>query len=239
MGIRIKRAIGYGIPINEDTKHMFSDDDFIEDFYESDLANKTIEDFFKEKYVEEIKILQSGKGNLFNQTSDRLDIDLLFLLKYITEPETHDNFGKKYISDCISFVSPYDAPNEGFISFPPMYIKQWSSYNEPLDYAFAKTNSDGCLFVPTEDNPGRALYPFPPYDILDKELKFGSYDMARLANDYLYKGIQGGIVEEFIAQGKVRNHIPASLRIILEEIKVFKDPNAIFALTPYKAEWWT
>lgn len=186
--------------------------DFFFDENESEFWIKVLEKFDFKSFYE--KKLQENKS--FNNFHYKL---FLMQLKEGKNIPT-------CLLDIFSTVATCDDKAKGILFFPPECCKIWKRYDNIIDYHFADQGTGLKTVFKLLDC---CLYPFPRY-----EAKAGPEEDWKT-----YDWLPKEVLENLKPEAQVRNYIPLLLKDLLIEMNIFKNPENIHKLQPYKAIWWS
>lgn len=244
MGIRIRKQIGYALTdvssVEEDSRLnadsiLLNWEKFSDAFDSSDDALK---DYLR-----------------FIQVNDLCDIG-----ESTSQYEAILEKGRsRSIEDCVVHFSEYQETRRIMLFIPYLYLKEWSRYDDMLDYVEASLKPDPTEVVVEELKGG--IYPYSG-SYVDKRTgktpggRFGSYkimDLIRYVNDCKDKGIKPSTNEvRFVETLKELNlssfeefqefivpEVPQGIINVIKWGKVFTDEKYIYDLKPILYTYWS
>jgi hypothetical protein len=234
MGIRIHKAIGYGIPINKETKDLFNYDEDKQLIYHN---NHNKFDFCK--FAKERMALEEEHSLPW--------IDFFFLNSTLEK----DKDGPKFLSDIIVETGYSDGNKKGLLFIPPDYYQKWFRFSDDIDYYFEKGLMQKDIFESLE----MGFFPWPRYENLtitnDQGKLFGDYDISHAFGEIgIIKHLAEGKtkkekdknakleIADRISKGEFRNFIPLHLVELIKLTNIFKNHDDIYRLEPTIARWW-
>jgi hypothetical protein len=243
MGIRIHKAIGYGLKdldpdIDNDPRMTYDG----EKIFETDFADY-------QKFVENkatcVEVLVSVFGEEPNRAGfSWLNIDMAL-------ESFKRNKLKPYSNDFIS----YDIEDSTFVLFYPINNlrgahNSWERYDDTIDYYENKVyNKDmDTIITDLSDHGVCGLY---PYDH-GMHLKPGRESKVKGHPDKMDAGFYNQLVGKWdsniapMANEEIINHlkedwgpgIPSSIKLFTFYHKIFKDPLTVYELKPLLCQWW-
>lgn len=230
MGIKLTRAIGYGI-------------EFERPDYDSRLNNHALDDIYG--YIDEMISLHS-----FDSVRLYMEVNGFGSMTYrILEQLAAGKITKRYnikttLSDSYDLI--HDCDNTYGIIFYPFGVHDWKQYNSPIDYVYEQV-CNNCkmdnkiVFSKTPLSYEGYMYADTGMEITDSNGNNASSDMWALENS----SIDSSNFEEFGFKDYndfIARRVPYvydDIRALCSLLKIFKDEKSILDLRPMYAEWWS
>lgn len=245
MGIRINKAIGYGLKdlkqsIDEDTRITLND----EDIYQTDFND------FKLLLEDEEKCLEILTST-FGVTSSKAKLNLFNIKIALKMFAKH----KKY-PQCNDFID-YNIENSKFILFYPINnvinapYGTWKRHDDVIDYyenrIYKENLSD--TIVDLSEHGACGLFPYNHAMLL----KPGRENKTKIDRDTIEASLYNQLVGNWssnvkpCANEETVKHlledwccdIPASIILFIHYFNIFQDPMTVYELKPLLCQWWS
>jgi len=214
MGIRIHKAIGYALPLNKKTKSLINDFVLNHSIENEEFEHKVYFETFDFKSFFEKKLEESKKYNNFQYQ--------LFLMRYQENIEYNLCKNPRFLYDVFHKVQTCDDATKGLLFIPSDHT-YWFRHDDMIDFNFANQGEIKTIFKPLDGT----LYPYP------------RYEAKKLEEDWeVYDWLPKEVIQNLKPEVQLRNFIPLLLKDLLIEMNIFKNPEDIHKLQPYKAIWW-
>lgn len=236
MGIRISKAVGYGLPLTEDnlSRVNFTLEDYYEFFYEDVLSTFVIDEYLEKKYPIAHDFyknnLKNAPENLINEASMEI---LLFIMTFYSKDTSERKRLAKTMNECFHLVGDYDERPVGLLITHPGHMKEWKRYDDTIDYYSSPINDSPYLTRYIFEPINQGIYPYIYKEYFSE--KNNDWRILNYMEEMAIKKIEEK--ENKINIIDIRYFVPDMLKEILQEIKLFKNDNDIHLLKPYRAEW--
>ncbi len=238
MGLRIHKAMGFGLSNLQSKDYRFVDSRLAPDGFLM-VGYEDREEFTLPGHVEWLrnKILgtpEDRNPDLAGQSLlDRCKFELLMLEQATVLPS---------VDECVVEAVEFGLPDTVLI-VPPLYVKDWTRYSDDIDYYVE------CV----RDDAGPARIDRPKYGIFPYEGCFmDRRDGRRLKSDanlfkleprnhhYQWDEIAKclGFADEQEARANVAVAVPDCVLLLCEYLRLFKDPDTARYLEPMVYTYW-
>ena len=250
MGIRIHKAMGYGIKnikLNEDGD--YADERINSNFYDAinDTENEhAFKDWVLNNQPECIDIL----SDLYFEDRKWIKMDLELLKRSM------DN---SYDSELCHIIE-YDDKAD-ILLIPADHYKRWFRYDDAIDYEESRLHGDGADNYSIDmfkENTSCGFYPYVGMQLKPNSLKIFSDEVSAFTQrrgaintmePSLYNQLTGRWDKNIPAliSGDVLKHlqedwaprIPLVVKLYAHYFKIFNDPVHVFDLHPMLSVWWS